>query len=91
MMAMESMIGKGAPEALEVTEAARETSWRYPSLVGELFMGRLRKDLVSPYPEQDPEDRQRGDAFLEKLRLFSRNLTEALDFPRQTITGPFSF
>lgn len=71
-MAMESMIGKGAPEALEVTEAARETSWRYPSLVGELFMGRLRKDLVSPYPEQDPEDRQRGDAFLEKLRLFSR-------------------
>ena len=45
------LLGKNAPEALEVTEAAREATWHYPSFVAELFMGRVRTDLVFPFPE----------------------------------------
>jgi len=65
-----TILGKGAPEALEVTEAAREAEWHYPSFVADLFMGRLRTDLVFPYPEQDEADRRIGDAFLAQLKAF---------------------
>ncbi len=60
----------GAPEALEVTEAAREAEWHYPSLVADLFLGKLRMDLIHPFPQQDPEDRRIGDAFIAKLEAF---------------------
>ncbi|MBI4341392.1 MAG: acyl-CoA dehydrogenase family protein [Candidatus Omnitrophica bacterium] len=66
------LLEKGAPEALEVTEAAREAEWHHPSFIGELFMGRLRTDLIIPYPEQPDEDRQIGDAFLATLEAFLR-------------------
>ncbi len=65
-----SLIGKGAPEALEVTEAAREAEWHYPSFIADLFLGRLRDDLVFPYPEQDEADKRLGDEFLARLRAF---------------------
>jgi alkylation response protein AidB-like acyl-CoA dehydrogenase len=45
-----------ADEAREVAEAARETEWAAPSFVRDLFLGRLRLDLIHPYPEQDPEE-----------------------------------
>ena len=64
------LLAKGSPEALEVTEAARETEWHLPSVVADLFLGRLRSDLVFPYPEQDEEDRRVGDAFLARLETF---------------------
>ncbi len=70
MSAADPLLGKGSPEALEVTEAAREAEWRYPSLVADLFMGRLRTDLVFPYPEQSEEDRRIGDEFLAQLGAF---------------------
>ena len=65
-----AVLGKGSPEALEVTEAAREAEWRYPSVVADLFMGRARFDLVFPFPEQDPEDRRIGDEFLARLEPY---------------------
>ncbi len=65
-----TLLGKGSPEALEVTEAAREAEWHHPSFIAELFMGRLRMDLVVPYPEQSEEDRRIGDAFIEGLEPF---------------------
>lgn len=64
------LLAKDSPEALHVTEASRETEWRYPSLIAELFMGKLRTDLFLPYPEQDEEDRAIGDAFIAKLEVF---------------------
>src|SRR3990167_2889961 len=64
------LLDKGAPEALEVTEFAREAEWHHPSFIGELFMGRLRTDLIIPYPEQSDEDRQIGDAFIATLEPF---------------------
>ena len=39
-------------ESLDVAEGARETEWTQPSFVAELFMGRFRTDLISPYPLQ---------------------------------------
>ncbi len=65
-----ALLGKDSPEALEVTEAAREAEWRYPSFVADLFMGRLRTDLVFPYPEQDEADRLIGDEFIARLEPF---------------------
>ena len=64
------LLGAGAPDALVVTEAAREAQWHAPSLIAELFLGRLRRDLFVPFPEQDPEDRRLGDAFLATLEEF---------------------
>jgi alkylation response protein AidB-like acyl-CoA dehydrogenase len=54
-------------EAREVAEAARETEWRGHSFVRELFEGRLRLDLIHPFPEPDPEEEARARPFLEAL------------------------
>lgn len=72
-------------ESLEVAEAARETEWHHPSFAAELFLGRLRVDLVDPYPLQDPQDKAEGDAYLEKLQKFLKeNLDpEAVDRTRE--------
>jgi alkylation response protein AidB-like acyl-CoA dehydrogenase len=61
-----------ADEAREVAEAARETEWAAPSFVRDLFLGRLRLDLIHPYPEQDPEETRRAQPFLDQLERFLR-------------------
>src|SRR6058998_944853 len=61
-----------ADEAREVAEAAREQEWAAPSFVRDLFLGRLRLDLVHPYPEQDAEEIRRAQPFLERLERFLR-------------------
>src|SRR3990167_1160542 len=87
------LLGKGAPEALEVTESARQTEWHHPSFIAELFMGRLRTDLILPYPEQPEEDRQIGDAFLAKLQQFLKDkvdpdeIDRTGEMPPQVIQG----
>ena len=65
-------------EARAVAEAARETSWERPSFVRELFLGKLRMDLITPFPETDPEDERKGQAFMEEVRqlLASVDATE---------------
>ena len=62
-------------EAREVAEAARETEWN-PSFVKELFEGRLRLDLIHPFPEPDPADVARARPFLDRLERF---LAEKVD------------
>lgn len=57
-------------KALEVAEEAREKEWVYPSFVAELFEGRLRWDLILPFPEQSVADRKIGDEFLTRLQEF---------------------
>lgn len=63
--------------SMDVAEEAREKEWKKPSLVGELFMGRLRTDLVFPFPEQDPEDRKAGDEKLAEVREFLETKVDA--------------
>src|SRR5574341_1781436 len=56
-----------AEEARAVAEAAREQEWAAPSFVRDLFLGKLRMDLIHPYPEQDPAEIARAKPFLERL------------------------
>lgn len=57
-------------EARAVAEAAREKEWTKASFVRELFLGRLRMDLIDPIPAQDPEEAERGQAFLRDFEEF---------------------
>ena len=77
-----TLLGKGSPEALEVTEAAREAEWSRPSFIAELFMGRLRTDLIFPYPEQSEEDRRIGDEFLARLEPFLKEYVDPDEIDR---------
>jgi alkylation response protein AidB-like acyl-CoA dehydrogenase len=59
-------------EAREVAEAAREVEWS-ASFVKELFEGRLRLDLIHPFPEPRPEDVAKAQPFLDRLEVFLRD------------------
>src|SRR5438045_8642630 len=53
-------------QARQVAEAARETTWRKPSFGKELFLGRLRLDLIDPRPTPDAQVPGRGGGFFDK-------------------------
>ncbi|HQP11080.1 MAG TPA: acyl-CoA dehydrogenase family protein, partial [Candidatus Omnitrophota bacterium] len=76
MSIYDKSIGKEAKASLEFAEGQRETQWKYPSFALELFHGRFDPKLIYPFPEQSPEDKQKGDAYLAKLEKF---LKENLD------------
>ena len=62
---------KMSPEqraALELTEAARAETRE--GLVSGLFMGRFDLGTLHPFPQQRSEDRDQGDAFLQRLESF---------------------
>ncbi|MDF3302690.1 acyl-CoA dehydrogenase family protein [Streptomyces tropicalis] len=69
-------------EARQVAEAAREQDWRKPSFAKELFLGRLRLDLVHPHPLPADDDVQRGEEFLAKLRDFCETKVDAARIER---------
>lgn len=70
-------------EARQVAEAAREQDWRKPSFAKELFLGRLRMDLIHPHPMPPPEDAARGEAFLDKLRVFCEEKIDGARIERE--------
>src|SRR5690349_22563329 len=72
-----------AAEAREVAEAAREQEWAAPSFVRDLFLGKLRLDLIHPYPEQDPEEVRRAQPFLERLERFLRERVDSDKIDRE--------
>jgi alkylation response protein AidB-like acyl-CoA dehydrogenase len=80
-------------ESLDVAEGARETEWTQPSFVAELFMGRFRTDLISPYPLQSPEDQAIGDEFMGRLESFLKDnldpdeVDRTGDLPKSVIEG----
>jgi alkylation response protein AidB-like acyl-CoA dehydrogenase len=67
-----SKMSEGQRAALELTEAARDAAAEKPSLASGLFMGRFDLDAVFPFPQQRAEDRDQGDAFLQRLEQFLR-------------------
>ncbi len=64
-------------QARHVAEQAREAQWRQPSFGKELFLGRLRLDLVHPHPSGPAEAVRNGEAFLDKLRDFCESQVDA--------------
>lgn len=65
-----SKMSAGQRAALELTEAAREAATA--SFASRMFMGELDLSEISPFPEQSREDRDQGDAFLQRLESFLR-------------------
>ena len=61
-----SKMSAGQRAAIELTEAAREQT-QTSSFVADLFMGRANFTKLMPFPEQTHEDRDQGDAFLQRL------------------------
>ena len=57
-------------EARDVAEDARESRWEHPSFALKLFLGRLRMDLIHPFPEQAAEQETKGQDFLARLENF---------------------
>ncbi len=64
-------------EARAVAEEAREKDWVAPSFVRELFEGRLRIDLIDPFPAPTAEDEMRAAPFLDTLRTFMRERVDS--------------
>ena len=65
-------------QARQVAEDAREARWHQPSFGKELFLGRLRLDLVHPHPSGSAESTDRGEAFLATLREFCESQIERI-------------
>ncbi|MGK5501267.1 acyl-CoA dehydrogenase family protein, partial [Streptomyces sp. URMC 125] len=70
-------------EARQVAEAARESEWRRPSFAKELFLGRLRLDLVHPHPRPDAEEVRRGEEFLAALGEFCAAEVDGIAIDRE--------
>jgi alkylation response protein AidB-like acyl-CoA dehydrogenase len=73
----------GAQESRAVAEAARDRDWRKPSFAKELFLGRLRLDLIYPHPRPAPEAREQGETFLAQLRAFLETEVDAAAIERE--------
>jgi alkylation response protein AidB-like acyl-CoA dehydrogenase len=81
-----SKMSSGQRAALELTESAREVA-QEPSFVSGLFMGEYDLSRIRPFPDQSTEDRDQGDAFLEKLERLLREKTDPDEIDR---TGEIS-
>jgi alkylation response protein AidB-like acyl-CoA dehydrogenase len=65
-------------ESREVAEASRQTEWAQPSFLRELFLGRLRLDLIHPYPLPSA-DRPEFARFYERMREFLRHEVDSVE------------
>ncbi|MDQ4130796.1 MAG: acyl-CoA dehydrogenase family protein [Actinomycetota bacterium] len=69
-------------QARRVVEEARQRVWREPSFGRELFLGRLRLDLIHPHPRPSEQERRRGEPFLERLESFLREEVDPAQIER---------
>src|SRR5213594_923741 len=77
-----SRMSAGQRAALELTEAAREAASEKGSFAEGIFMGRLDMSRLLPFPEQSAEDRDQGDAFLQKLEAVLRERVDPDEIDR---------
>src|SRR5437588_281935 len=76
-----SKMSSGQRAALELTEAAREAT-EARSFASGLFMGLFELSRIRPFPIQSPEDRDQGDAFLQKLQTILRDKVDPDEIDR---------
>jgi alkylation response protein AidB-like acyl-CoA dehydrogenase len=69
-------------DARRVAEEARESAWERPSFGKELFLGRLRLDLIHPHPRPDEADRAAGEEFLARLEKFCAEQIDSMVIER---------
>jgi len=77
-----SKMSVGQRAALELTEAARDAAGERVGFAAGLFMGRCDFDALVPFPRQNPEDRDQGDAFLQRLERFLREKVDPDEIDR---------
>jgi hypothetical protein len=77
-----SGMSEGQRQALELTEASRESHWEYPTFAGAMFMGQLPWNLVYPFPVEEADRDERGEAFLRELEAFLRTRVDADEIDR---------
>lgn len=65
-------------DSRKVAKAARESTWKKPSFMKELFLGNFRFDLIHPYPERT-EWRPEFQEFFDKLQVFLRDTWDAVE------------
>jgi alkylation response protein AidB-like acyl-CoA dehydrogenase len=76
----------------QVAEAAREVEWKGAGFLRELFLGRLRMDLIHPYPLARAE-RPEFQRFFAALERFLRDqvdpvrIDETGEYPPEVIDG----
>jgi alkylation response protein AidB-like acyl-CoA dehydrogenase len=76
----------------EVAEAARESEWKGAGFLRELFLGKLRLDLIHPYPLNGPE-RPEFQRFYADFEQFLREkvdparIDETGEYPSEVIDG----
>jgi 3-hydroxyacyl-CoA dehydrogenase/alkylation response protein AidB-like acyl-CoA dehydrogenase/enoyl-CoA hydratase/carnithine racemase len=76
-----SKMSAGQRAAIELTEAAREIA-QQPSFISGLFMGSADFSHIRPFPTQSEEDRNQGDAFLQKLKTLLRDKVDPDEIDR---------
>lgn len=76
-----SKMSAGQRAAIELTEAAREAA-RERTFAAGLFMGDFDLSTIRPFPGQSPEDRDQGDAFLERLEKLLREKVDPDEIDR---------
>jgi len=70
-----------AEQARSAVEAARETEWRKPSFGKQLFLGRLRMDLIDPWPQ--PTRVEDTTEFFDKLHDYVTNHVDGAQIERE--------
>jgi len=79
-------------KAMELAESSRETEWRRPSFLRELFLGNYRLDLMRPFPDAGL-DRPEFRAFCARFESFLRDSVDPAgidrrgDYPPEVIRG----
>lgn len=90
-MAIQQTHNASEEEARELAESSRQTTWDGRSFVRELFLGSLRVDWVSPYPETpESEDFKRFYVQLEdflKNHVDSAKIDETGEYGDDVIEG----
>jgi len=79
-------------ESRKVAEASRETEWKQPSFLREMFLGNFRLDLIHPYP-QPGEERAEFAAFYNAIKEFLRDEVDVIEidttgeYPEHVVDG----
>jgi len=84
---------KEKQKSMDLAEEARETEWKFPSFIAEMFKGNFRWDLVHPYPVQDPADARIGDELIQKVKetlertLDPDKVDRTYEYPKEALRG----
>jgi alkylation response protein AidB-like acyl-CoA dehydrogenase len=79
-------------ESRKVAEASRETEWKQPSFLREMFLGNFRLDLIHPYPLPE-EERPEFTAFYNAMKEFFRDQVDVVEidatgeYPEHVVDG----